>query len=147
MGYSTSCSIRLFPRQSSPTLVPLCPHSEAPSLPDPLLPPYLESCVEMVLRRHPLSPREAPEIVVQPPRPQFTSHHAGHSSHHFCFLPRPPALVMGPLCSPPPAGTQPSLTSSSGLLTALRKQAEGARGSCAKQSCLGHGNPGQTGEV
>ncbi|XP_028337276.1 protein TBATA [Physeter macrocephalus] len=51
---------------------------------------------------------------------------------------------MGPLRSPPPTSTHPALTSSSGLLTALRKQAERTRGSSAKQSCLGHGNPGQT---
>lgn len=72
----------------------------------------------------------------------ITAHHAGHSSHHFCFLPRPPALVMGPLCSAPPTSTHPALTFSSGLLTAFRKQAERARGSSAKQSRLGHGNPG-----
>lgn len=93
MGYSISSSISLFPRQSSPTLVPLCPHSAAPSLPDALLPPYLESCVEMLLReRHPLSPREAPEMVVQPPRPQFTAHHSSSRRPQFTslLLPAPP---------------------------------------------------------
>ena len=147
MGHSTSCYIRLFPRQA---LVPLCPHLGAPSLPGPLLPPYLESCAEMLLCRHLLSPGTAPEMLVQPPRQaHHTVYHPGHRSLHFCFLPCPPTSSShgSPVLSPPPTGTHPVLTSSSGMMTALRKPAVRARGSSAKQRCLGRGDPGQTGGV
>lgn len=147
MGHSTSCSTRLFPRQA---LVPLCPHLGAPSLPGPLLPPYLESVLRCSYADT-FSPhgqllkwRSPPGRLTtsSSPRPQLTS--------RLLPAPPPPALVTGPLCSPrwpPPTGTHPVLTSPSGLLTALRKQVVRARGSSAKQRCLAHGNLGQTGEV
>ena len=104
-GLSTSCYIRLFPRQA---LVPLCPHPGAPSLPGPLLPPYLESCAEMLLCRHLLSPRTAPEMLVQPPRQaHHTAHHPGHRSLHFCVLPCPPHQLSSRVPCAPPAHRHP----------------------------------------
>lgn len=61
--------------------------------------------------------------------------------------PAPQLWSWVPFALPPPTSTHSVLTFSSGLLTAFRKQAVRATGSSAKQSCLGHGNPGQTGEV
>lgn len=44
------------------------------------------------VERHPLSPREAPEMVVQPPTPQFTAHHSSSRRPQFTslLLPAPP---------------------------------------------------------
>lgn len=82
-----------FPKPYSP--LPLSPLS------DPLLPPYLESYVEMLLYRHPLSPQDTPEVVASVLQADsLHSSSPGHCSHHFCFLPCPQTVVTGPLRTP-----------------------------------------------
>ena len=109
--------------------MPLCPHPGAPSLPGSLLPPYLESMLRCSYAD--TSPhgqllkwwRSPPHRLTTQLITQATAHitsascPAPTSSSHGSLVLSPPHLP------PPPTGTHPVLTSPSGLLTALRKQA------------------------